>query len=182
MTTDDTKKEPRKGNGMTQAWRDSLGEAVRLRRDQRGWSQDELARRLREISGDKEFYSSKASISVIENGQVAPPWDKMLLIARVLGTTIEEMAHLAPPTVPPLSYTQNIQGNSYTGNVVSTGPGAAEVAEKVMALFERYGVIFKCAVCEERERQSPEGRSATLNTWPGRGDNLEHAGLVGLQK
>ena len=137
---------------MTQAWRERLGEAVRIRREQRNWTQDEFARRLREVSGDKEFYSSKASISMLESGQMAPAWDKMLLIARLLGTTIEEMAHLAPPSVPPLTYTQNIQGDSYTGNVVSVGPPVAEVAQQMLELFRAYGIPVKCSVCAERQQ------------------------------
>jgi hypothetical protein len=90
---------------------------------------------------------------MIESGKMAPAWDKMLLIARVLGTSIEEMAHLAAPTVPPLSYTQNIQGDSYTGNVVSTGPAVSAVAEQVIELFKRHGIVLRCAVCDERSRQ-----------------------------
>src|SRR5262245_41985809 len=97
------KKDARKGYGMTQVWRDHAGEQIRLRRKQRNWTQTDLLRQLLALSDDPEFYRGKESISVIERGKSAPPWDKMLQIARLLQTTVEALAGLEPPSgQPPL--------------------------------------------------------------------------------
>ena len=134
---------------MTQVWRTRAGEAIRVLRDQRGWSQDYLLKRLRELSGDPEFYRGKESISFIEKGTTAPPWDKMLLVARLLNTTVEALAGLDPPPPPAsLQYTNNIQGDSYTDSVVVGGPPAAEVAKQVLVQLQQWGIYFRCPTCQ----------------------------------
>jgi transcriptional regulator with XRE-family HTH domain len=133
---------------MTQVWRTRAGEQIRLLREQRGWSQDYLLKRLRELSGDPEFYKGKESISFIEKGTTAPPWDKMLQIARLLNTTVEALAGLEPPPPPqPLQYTNNIQGDSYMDSVVVGGPSALDTAHYVYEKLRAHGVYFLCATC-----------------------------------
>jgi len=151
----DHKKDSKKGVGMTQVWRSNAGENIRLRREQLGWTQETLLKRLRELSGEEAFYKGKDSISQIEKGVTAPPWDKMLQIARVIGMTMERLAGLCPPPTPSaLQYTNNIQGDSYTDSVVvgATAPGA--LTDQIYAAMLKRGMLVTCPVCAERDGQA----------------------------
>lgn len=53
-----------------------VGNRIRERREQLGITQDELAKRA--------GYAAKSSISLIESGRVAPPYDKFFEIAKCL--------------------------------------------------------------------------------------------------
>ena len=141
---------------MTHVWRQRAGEHIRLLREQRGWSQDYLLKRLRELSGDPEFYKGKESISFIEKGTSAPPWDKMLQIARLLNTTLETLAGLDPPPAAPLQYTNNIQGDSYTDSVVVGAANPHDVATYVYEKLRAHGVYFLCAACQSGLAPTPK--------------------------
>lgn len=153
----DHKKEGKKGVGMTQVWRTNAGDNIRWRREQLGWTQEIFLTRLRELSGDEFFYKGKDSISLIEKGVTTPPWDKMLQIARILGTTVESLAGLCPPS-PPAAVSQqqvnNIHGDSYMDSVVVGALAPADIAQQVYAKLQQHGIYFRCAVCAESTEES----------------------------
>lgn len=107
---------------MSAALIEQFGKSLRLRRERRGWSQDECAKRLRAATGDV-LYKGKESISAIENGQMAPPWPKAMEIAHLFETTIEEMCGLSPPSAPAahthadVIYVNNVEGNCLLGGL-----------------------------------------------------------------
>ncbi len=69
-----------------------LANDVRLYRSQRGWSQDDLARRAG---------ISRTGISAIETGRLVPSTAAALAIAAALGCTVESLFRLAKPATDP---------------------------------------------------------------------------------
>ena len=58
----------------------NIGERIRYKRMERGWSQRDLA--------EKMGYSNHSTIGKIETGKVDPPTSKVAQFAEVLGTSI----------------------------------------------------------------------------------------------
>ena len=110
------------GGLMSQVWIERVGNNLRLLREQRGWSQAYVARRLSEIANDP-MYKGKESISLIERGLSTPPWHKMLALARFFETTIEALAelptegHHGAQTHAEVIYVQNMHGNCVLGGL-----------------------------------------------------------------
>ena len=113
----------RQGGLMAQVWIERVGRNLRLLREERGWSQAYVARRMCELSQDPEFYKGKEAISNIERGLSTPPWHKMLRLARFFETTIEALAELptegrcGPQTHADVIYVQNMHGNCVLGGL-----------------------------------------------------------------
>jgi transcriptional regulator with XRE-family HTH domain len=113
----------RQGGLMSQVWIERVGRNLRLLREERGWSQAYVAKRMCELSQDPEFYKGKEAISNIERGLSTPPWHKMLQLARFFETTIEALAELptegrhGPQTHAEVIYVQNMHGNCVLGGL-----------------------------------------------------------------
>lgn len=60
-----------------------VGEKIKLRRIEKGWSLQELA--------DRMGYANRSSIARIENGKIDPPQSKVVKFAEVLGTTVADI-------------------------------------------------------------------------------------------
>jgi transcriptional regulator with XRE-family HTH domain len=128
--------------GMSQVWIERVGRNLRILREERGWSQTYVARRLCEISKDPTLYKGKEAISNIERGLSTPPWHKMLQIARFFETSIEALAELhidtglGPQTHADVIYVQNMHGNCVLGGLgLALDP---EALEKLGDLLTRH--------------------------------------------
>ena len=62
---------------------DNIGKCIRDQRVARGWSQEELARKM--------GYSSATTLSRIENGYNGVPYSKIVRFAEVFGMSVEDM-------------------------------------------------------------------------------------------
>lgn len=145
----DTGKALRKGVHMTQIWRERVGENIRLLREGKLWTQTDLLKRLRDLSGDPEFYKDKGSISLIEKGLSAPSWDKMLQITRLFNTSLEVLAGLEPAAPSPSQAPE------------PGGQETAKVVEQVLAQLRAHGVLRVCPACQGRAEaleQQPESQ------------------------
>lgn len=151
----ESQKEPRKGVHMTQVWRERVGENIRLLREQRGWTQLDLLQRLRDLSGDPEFYKDKGSISLIEKGLSAPSWDKMLQITRLFQTTLEVLAGLEHGAPKPTHYTTTVQGNAYNESVILGNQDASRVVDQVLERLKSQGLVMVCPTCHAKEEPPP---------------------------
>jgi transcriptional regulator with XRE-family HTH domain len=60
-----------------------VGEKIKLRRTEKGWSLQELAARM--------GYANKSTIARIESGKIDPPQSKVVKFAEVLGTTVADI-------------------------------------------------------------------------------------------
>lgn len=60
-----------------------IGEKIKLRRIENGWSLQDLA--------DRMGYKNKSSIARIESGEIDPPQSKVVKFADALGTTIADL-------------------------------------------------------------------------------------------
>lgn len=144
-----------KGDQMSQHWLDRAGENMRLVRLQHGWSLQDMLERLREMSGDEDFYRDKSSLGLIEQGKSVPPWDKMLQITRLLSVRLEVLAGLELPTAPGTQYTTTIQGNAYSESVVLGPPGESPLVEQVLARLRHEGLVLACPTCAARGEAGP---------------------------
>lgn len=82
-----TKSTPTRLAPETVAAGQKFAENLRMAREARGWSQDELAKRA---------VMSKPTVSKIELGSVKPSWENVLSILEVLGMA-EQIAAIAAP-------------------------------------------------------------------------------------
>ena len=60
-----------------------IGEKIKLRRIEKGWSLQELA--------DRMGYANKSSVARIENGKIDPPQSKVVKFADALDTSIADL-------------------------------------------------------------------------------------------
>lgn len=60
-----------------------IGEKIKLRRIEKGWSLQELA--------DRMGYANRSTIARIESGKIDPPQSKVVKFAEVLGTTVADL-------------------------------------------------------------------------------------------
>src|SRR5512147_2513024 len=67
--------------------------ALRERRLLGGWSQDQLARQVG---------VSRQALNALERGHAQPSIETALALARVLGTTVEQLFETRPEALPPL--------------------------------------------------------------------------------
>lgn len=77
--------------------RKAFGARIKQLRKQRGWQQKELADKL-----DVRF----SQLNKYESGLHAPPLEKLVLLAEVLGTTVDFLLTGARPEAPPLHSTR----------------------------------------------------------------------------
>ncbi len=60
-----------------------IGEKIKLRRTEKGWSLQDLA--------DRMGYANKSSIARIESGQIDPPQSKVVKFANALDTSVADL-------------------------------------------------------------------------------------------
>lgn len=60
-----------------------VGEKIKLRRTERGWSLQDLA--------DRMGYANKSTIARVESGAIDPPQSKVVKFAEVLGTSVADL-------------------------------------------------------------------------------------------
>lgn len=60
-----------------------IGEKIRLRRMERGWSMQELAERM--------GYANKSTVARIESGKIDPPQSKVIKFAAALDTSVADL-------------------------------------------------------------------------------------------
>lgn len=60
-----------------------IGEKIKLRRTEKGWSLQDLA--------DRMGYANRSSIARIESGEIDPPQSKVVKFADALGTSVADL-------------------------------------------------------------------------------------------
>lgn len=60
-----------------------IGERIRMRRIEQGWSMQDLA--------DRMGYANKSTVARIESGKIDPPQSKVVKFAEVLGTSVADL-------------------------------------------------------------------------------------------
>lgn len=116
-----------------------LGMMIRQQRQQNGWSQDELAKK---VGGTVD----QAFISRLENGLIADPNSKLMFhLARALGVTTDDLLALL------------VQGDSETDAAAPpvTSADGGEIADVRRQFFQ---LSARLKVLEEKEKVS-SGRS-----------------------
>lgn len=121
---------------MTDARTARYGQAVQFHREQRGWSQAQLAERL--------GYDSASMISQIEQGLAVPSIDKAITMAEAFETTVDAMwafdGH-APRSVAILPGARQLYVPSTRGTIHLSGWNLEETL-KILRALKDVGVLF----------------------------------------
>jgi transcriptional regulator with XRE-family HTH domain len=73
-------------------WSHYLGSTIRRQRDERGWSQDQLAQRLTELG----FRWLQSTVNRIETGSRTVTWDEAAILSLIFDLNLNELARMNP--------------------------------------------------------------------------------------
>ena len=126
----------KRGQRVHDARKTRYGQAVQAHREQRGWSQRELATRL--------GYDSDSMISAIEQGTAAPSLEKAQDFAQLFETTIDAMCtfdgHLPAPEAPGRGGTE-LRVPCSRGTIHLRGWTLEETGQ-LLRILKEHGVLF----------------------------------------